>query len=100
MKYLHQNAAREQGYTIDDCAAGRPVAYKGPRFAPTAIMLCYTELESDLIYALDRMVKMHNLMMRKTNHGASYYDARCIAEMNGAPMQAVNALRNADVDGY
>lgn len=41
-----------------------------------------------LIVALERMVKMHDLMMKKVNHKASFYDAECITEMNEAPQQA------------
>ena len=38
---------------IDNCAPGRPVAYKGPRFAPTKLIECYTELESKMLRALE-----------------------------------------------
>ncbi|TXE56509.1 hypothetical protein FOT57_12000 [Serratia ureilytica] len=31
--------------------------------------------------ALCRMLKMHELMMAKTNHAASFYDAECLQEM-------------------
>jgi len=31
-KPLTRDEAKAQGYTIDDCAPGRPYAYKGPRF--------------------------------------------------------------------
>ena len=42
--------------------------------------------------ALARMVRMHGLMMAKVNHGASFYDAECLHEMNAAPIQAARAL--------
>ncbi|EAW0869581.1 hypothetical protein GLY72_24245 [Salmonella enterica] len=38
------------------------------------------------------MLKMHELVMNKTNAGASFYDAECIREMNLAPIQARQAL--------
>ena len=43
--------------------------------------------------ALRRMLKMHEKMMDKVNHGASFYDAECLAEMNEAPAQAREALK-------
>ena len=42
--------------------------------------------------ALTRMDRMHAMMMAKANHGASFYDAECIHEMNAAPIQAARAL--------
>ncbi|EEI1617878.1 hypothetical protein GRL14_004761 [Salmonella enterica] len=45
-----------------------------------------------LCLALERMLKMHELVMNKTNAGASFYDAECIREMNLAPIQARQAL--------
>ncbi|EAZ1829202.1 hypothetical protein NN755_001592 [Salmonella enterica] len=45
-----------------------------------------------LCLALERMLKMHELVMNKTNVGASFYDAECIREMNLAPIQAWQAL--------
>ena len=49
MKRLHISEAKAQGYIIDESAAGRPWAYKGPRFNPTATAECYTELETKLM---------------------------------------------------
>lgn len=43
--------------------------------------------------ALQRMDDMHEKMMAKVNHGASFYDADCLREMNKAPIQAARALR-------
>jgi hypothetical protein len=54
-----------------------------------------TDLEKTLFDALDRMSKMHHLLMTKINHGASFYDAECIREMNEAPVQAAKALNIA-----
>lgn len=45
-----------------------------------------------LCLALERMLKMHELVMNKTNAGAGFYDAECIREMNLAPIQAWQAL--------
>lgn len=96
MRKVHIEDAIKQGYTVDAHAAGGPFAYKGARFNPTAILYCYTELESKLIKSLDRMVKMHALMMNKTNHAASFYDAECIKEMNEAPTEAQQLLDEAE----
>lgn len=50
--------------------------------------------------ALVRMMAMHEMMMKKINHGASFYDADCLREMNEAPIQAHNALTpNVEVTG-
>ena len=46
----------------------------------------------DLLEALNRMIAMHDMMMKKVNHGASFYDAETIMEMNEAPIQANNAV--------
>ncbi len=51
-----------------------------------------TQLEQTLFDALERMDKMHEMMMSKVNHRASYYDAECLSEMNGAPVQAAKAM--------
>lgn len=56
-----------------------------------------TDLERQLTNALARMVAMHSLMMKKVNHGASFYDGECLREMNEAPIQAQEALRAAGV---
>ncbi|EHT5775467.1 hypothetical protein NXC29_002712 [Salmonella enterica] len=45
-----------------------------------------------LCLALERMLKMHELVMNKTNAGASFYDAECIRDMNLALIQARQAL--------
>jgi len=45
--------------------------------------------------ALQRMMVMHDKMMQKTNHGASFYDADCIREMNEAPLQAERAIKTS-----
>jgi hypothetical protein len=45
--------------------------------------------------ALQRMIIMHSMMMDKTNHGASFYDADCLREMNEAPLQADLALESS-----
>ena len=52
-----------------------------------AVMALYRNLE--------RMVKMHDLMMQDVNHGASCYQATTIAEMNEAPVCARQALDRA-----
>ena len=54
-----------------------------------------TDLEELLLSALIRMDKMHEMMMAKVNHGASFYDAECLHEMNSAPIQAAKAIHQA-----
>lgn len=49
--------------------------------------------ECALRVALERMDRMHAMMMEKVNHGASWYDAECLREMNEAPLEARRALR-------
>jgi hypothetical protein len=49
-----------------------------------------------LTAALVRMVAMHEKMFKKTNVGASFYDADTIREMNEAPIQAARALAGRD----
>ena len=46
--------------------------------------------------ALLRMINMHNLMMKKVNHGASFYDAECLKEMNEAPIEALQAVADSE----
>lgn len=50
----------------------------------------------DLLAALQRMDRMHALMMEKVNHRASWYDAECLREMNEAPLQAARAIAKAN----
>lgn len=52
-----------------------------------------TELEKKLFKALERMDKMHAMMMEQVNHRASAYDSVCIHEMNAAPLEAAQAMR-------
>lgn len=42
--------------------------------------------------ALRDMLAMHTTVMDKTNHGASFYDADCLAAMNTVPRQAQAVL--------
>jgi hypothetical protein len=44
--------------------------------------------------ALRRMLKMHELMMAKANHAASFYDAECLQEMAEAPYEAAAVLEH------
>jgi hypothetical protein len=62
MKRLHIADAQAQGYTIDNSAAGRPWAYKGPRFNPTASCECYTELETQLMTLVPVVVNIASSM--------------------------------------
>lgn len=44
--------ALDEGCTIDDSAAGRPWAYKGPRFATTSAFPILTDLEERMLELL------------------------------------------------
>ncbi len=44
--------------------------------------------------ALRRMLRMHELMMAKNNHAASFYDAECLQEMAEAPYEAAAVLEH------
>lgn len=50
------------------------------------------EVSDMLEKAMHRMMRMHDLMMAQVNHGASFYQAECLAEMNGAPIYADTVL--------
>lgn len=50
--------AKAEGYTIDNHAAGRPVAYKGNRFAPTEFVPVLTDEEEQLLAALEPLANM------------------------------------------
>ena len=63
----------------------------GPGGGCSRAIAAETEIER-LRAALKRMDRMHGMMMAQANHGASCYDADCIHEMNGAPIQAARAL--------
>ena len=46
---LTQLEAHRLGYTVDNHAPGRPIAYKGPRFATTEEKPCFNSIEEALI---------------------------------------------------
>lgn len=50
------------------------------------------DADNKLIEALKRMLKMHELMMKKIDHTNACWDAECIQEMNEAPPQARRIL--------
>jgi hypothetical protein len=50
----------------------------------------------DLLAALKRMLSMHELMMKKVNHGASFYDGETLFEMNEAPVEAKNIITKVE----
>lgn len=63
------------------------------RLDVTSVALCESmEQRKQLKDSLSRMVSMHELMMDKVNHAASFYDGNCLAEMNEAPLQAKRTL--------
>lgn len=51
-----QAEAEALGFTIDGSGIKRPVAYKGPRFNPTAFEPVLTELEEELLEALETIL--------------------------------------------
>lgn len=53
MRLLTRKQAIIEGYIIDDCAAGGPIGYKGPRFLNTESMVhVLSEREEKLVAAL------------------------------------------------
>lgn len=60
--------AKAEGYTIDNHAAGRPVAYKGNRFAPTEMVKVLTDEEEQLLAVLAPIASM--ITYYKKNCGA------------------------------
>lgn len=53
MKTMTRAQAQEEGYVIDDCAAGSPIGYKGARFRPDAdLVRVLSEQEERLAEAL------------------------------------------------
>lgn len=69
---------KANGFTIDDHSSP-PVVYKGPRFAPTEWHFTYTELEHELMTAMNASLKlldngdyleaMHGLAVALVNAG-------------------------------
>ena len=49
-------------------------------------------MANKVVLALERMLKLNDLMMKQVNHSRSAYNAECIKEMNEAPPQARKAL--------
>ena len=47
---INRHKAVERGYVVDDTCYPW-VAYKGPRFQPTELIKCLTDLESELLDA-------------------------------------------------
>ena len=64
--------AKRQGFIIDDCAPGRPLAYKGPRFNHTEHYWLETETETELhekLAALEPDAKAWRRSLETANHG-------------------------------
>lgn len=62
---LTRAQAVAQGFTIDNSASGRPVAYKGPRFRPTEWHWMLTDHETTLMEILEdglRLFSSHHLL--------------------------------------
>lgn len=58
---IHIRDAKAAGFEIDMSAAGRPLAYKGPRFNMTSYHECFTVIETGLIDALRLAVESQKL---------------------------------------
>lgn len=68
MKRLREKDARAKGFIIDNCAASRPVGYKGPRFQAEETVEIYTALEERLIdAALELRAAQKNYMADRGN---------------------------------
>jgi hypothetical protein len=93
MKRITQEQAVREGYTIDTSTM---TAFKGPMHDPKEIAHLYTDTESDLIASLNRVLAMHDAMFKKTNVGASFYDAETLREMNEAPLEARRLLKELE----
>jgi len=52
---LTQKQARASGFIVDS-SCYPPIAYHGPRFAPHEIRECFTELEAQMLEALELLV--------------------------------------------
>jgi DNA-directed RNA polymerase alpha subunit len=76
VKMLHIQQAQELGYTIDNHAGGRPLAYKGARFNASEWHPCYTELESQLIEMLEVVLDVSSFNQRD----AASVAVRCQAQ--------------------
>lgn len=61
-----------------------------PEWVPGAARL--VRAAPELKVALEGMLEMHDLMMKKVNHKESFYDAQTLAAMNAAPLLARAAL--------
>ena len=59
-------------------------------------MLQQEETIIELKQALQDMLDMHDLMMKKANHANSAYDADCIKAMNEVPIRARAILIKGD----
>ena len=53
---LTEAEALSAGYAVDHNAAGRPIAYKGARFAPTEVRGLLTRLEERLLTGLGALL--------------------------------------------
>lgn len=89
MKKMTKEQAVQEGYTIIECTTS---AIRGPLNAPDAIVSIFTDTESNLMQSLKRVLAMHDAMFKKTNVGASFYDAATLREMNEAPLEARRLL--------
>lgn len=57
---LTHDEAIAAGFAVDMSAAGRPIAYRGPRFAPTAVEAVYTQHEEELRRTLEAIARTGN----------------------------------------
>ena len=96
-KPITHAAALELGYTVDTRAAGRPIAYKGRRDWPTAVVPVFTELEVELLGALTLARTMCDEALPEFNWRDSCLDANAIDLLNRGPVAINAALDQAGI---
>lgn len=94
MEKMHMQAARDQGYIIDECC-NPPIAYKGPRFQPTAIRECFTPLETRLLALTDRHQELSDFVVKVASDSDSTYAQEAKDLLSRIRMQMAEAQRSA-----
>jgi uncharacterized coiled-coil DUF342 family protein len=95
-KQHHPDTVRERRAKRD--AAADEKVRKMRETGPYATIQKYKSQRDELLAALKRMQALHDLMMKQANHGASFYQADCLREMNEAPIQAARAIAKVEAE--
>lgn len=70
--------ALAEGFTIDDAAMGRPVAYKGPRSNPTEWHDLLTDLETAMLVVIKEGVNLYrNYDLLANGKGCGRWVSHC-----------------------